>query len=140
MSFKAFLKENTEAVQTEHRYIASKRFKGEDGQPLEWVLKPIGPDEVDTILAACMTWAGGPGRKGREMRPNTILANSKIAAACVVYPDLYNKELQDSYGATKPEELLKKMLTAGEYTDLGAFVMEICGYDSFDEQVKQIKN
>ena len=46
------------------------------------------------------------GRRNIEIQPEIYLA--KIAAASVVFPDLKNAELQQSYGALGAEDLLKK--------------------------------
>lgn len=64
-----------------------------------------------------------------------------MIAASVVAPDLYDKELQDSYGAMTPEELLLAMVDdPGEYNDLAAFVQKFQGFNvSFDEKVDDAK-
>ena len=54
---------------------------------------------------------------------------SKLAAACVVCPDLNNASLQRSWGVIGSEALLKKMLSAGEYAALLAKVQSLCGFD-----------
>lgn len=66
----------------------------------------------------------------------------KMVAASVVVPDLYDKDLQDSYGAMTPEELLLAMVDdPGEYNDLASFVQKFQGFNvSFDEKVDEAKN
>ena len=66
----------------------------------------------------------------------------KMIAASVVMPDLYDKELQDSYGVTTPEELLLAMVdNPGEYNDLASFVQKFQGFNvSFEEKVDKAKN
>lgn len=65
----------------------------------------------------------------------------KLAVACTVFPDLNNKELQDSYQVMGAESLLKKMLTPGEYQDYLAKVQEINGFDiALEDLVEDAKN
>ncbi len=63
-------------------------------------------------------------------------------AASIVYPDLYDAELQDSYGVKTPEDLLLAMVdNPGEYSDLTAFVQKFQGFDvSFSDKVDEAKN
>ena len=60
----------------------------------------------------------------------------------MVVPDLYDKELQDSYGAMAPEDLLLAMVDdPGEYNELASFVQRFQGFDvSFNEKVDEAKN
>ena len=55
---------------------------------------------------------------------------------------MYDAELQDSYGVSKPEDLLLAMVDdPGEYNDLVNFVQKFQGFDiSFDDKVEQAKN
>ena len=66
----------------------------------------------------------------------------RMVAASVVVPDLYDKELQDSYGAMTPEELLLAMVDdPGEYNDLASFVQTFQGFNvSFEDKVEEAKN
>jgi hypothetical protein len=58
-----------------------------------------------------------------------------------VFPNLNDAELQDSYGVKSADELLKKMLLPGEYSEYKAKVMEVNGYDmSMEELVDEAKN
>ena len=69
------------------------------------------------------------------------LYTGKLVVACVVYPDLNDAALQDSYGAMGADTLVKKMLTAGEYAALLEKVQEINGYDKdMSELVDEAKN
>ena len=65
----------------------------------------------------------------------------KLAAKCTVFPDLNDKELQDSYGVMGADSLLKAMLTPGEYAGYLDKVQELNGFDlTMDEAVQQAKN
>ena len=65
-----------------------------------------------------------------------------MIVASVVVPDLYDKELQDSYGVMTPEDLLLAMVdNPGEYNDLASFVQKFQGFDvSFSDKVDEAKN
>ncbi len=61
--------------------------------------------------------------------------------ACVVYPDLKNAELQNAYDVMNAEDLLKEMLTMGEYMNLLRFVQEINGFHkTIEELLDEAKN
>ncbi len=66
----------------------------------------------------------------------------KMIVASIVTPDMYNAELQDSYGVKTPEDLLMAMVDdPGEYNDLAAFVQKFQGFNvSFDDKVNEAKN
>ena len=66
----------------------------------------------------------------------------KMIVASVVMPDLYDKELQDSYGVMTPEDLVLAMVDdPGEYNDLAAFVQKFQGFDvDLGDKVKKAKN
>ena len=82
------------------------------------------------------------GKKGMFV-PETdySLYVGKLAAACTVYPDLNNKELQDSYHVMGSDTLLKKMLNPGEYNDYLAKVQEVNGFDiDMNDLAEEAKN
>lgn len=66
----------------------------------------------------------------------------RMIAASVVVPDLYDQELQDSYGVKTPEELLLAMVDdPGEYNELANFVQKFQGFNvSFEDKVDEAKN
>ncbi|MDK6218135.1 phage portal protein, partial [Escherichia coli] len=59
-------------------------------------------------------------------------------------PNLNNEKLQTSWGCiAKPEEVLKKMLKVGEYTELSQAIMDLSGLnddDSSEDLVEEAKN
>lgn len=66
---------------------------------------------------------------------------SAVVTKCVVYPNLNDKELQDSYGVMGAESLVKTMLKPGEYIDLINKVQEVNGYNVTQEDlVEEAKN
>lgn len=58
-----------------------------------------------------------------------------------VFPDLYDKELQDSYGVMTPEDLVYAMVDdAGEMQDFQLWMQKFQGFTkSLDEKVDEAK-
>ncbi len=111
MDYKAFMKENVVEVQNE-KYVATKRILDENNEPMEWELRSISAKEDEEILKSCLTM----GARGLEV--DRIKCLDRVIASSVVFPDLNNVELQDSYGVKSSEQLLRVMLTAKEYYQL----------------------
>ena len=136
-----FLAQN--AIKVENvKYAASKRFIGPDGKPMEWEIKCVSPEEDELLKKECTKRVPVPGKRGVFL-PETDynLYVGKLAAACTVYPELNNKELQDSYHVMGSDSLLKKMLTPGEYSEYLAKIQEINGFDiGMGELVEEAKN
>ena len=65
-----------------------------------------------------------------------------MIVASTVFPDLYDSELQDSYGVKTPEALLYAMVdNAGEYQDFTIWMQRFQGFTkSIDEKVNDAKN
>lgn len=137
----AFLAEN--AIHAENvKFPVSPRFLDENGKPMLWEVKVISAAEDEALRRDSLKRVPVPGRKHqyqRETDYNTYLG--KLAAACTVSPNLNSAELQNSYHARSDEELLKAMLTAGEYAEYLAKIQEICGFDTaLQEEVDEAKN
>ena len=84
-----------------------------------------------------------PGKRGQfRTKVDSNMYNDKLMVAAVVFPDLYNKELQDSYGVMSPEALLKKMIdNPSEYFDLLGYVSEQSGFDKeIEDEIEEAKN
>lgn len=136
----AFMSPNVEQV-ANARFAASPRFKGEDGKPLEWEICCISADEYARVRNSCVKQVPVPGKKGQyTQQMDTFAFQAKICARCTVFPDLTNAELQNSWGAAKPEELLAKMLVGGELEDYATEVFQINGFKTEDELVDDAKN
>lgn len=140
--FSRFMKEN-KAVKENTTYAATKSLKDENGEALLWTIKPLSTKENDNIRDDCMMEVPVTG-KPNMYRPklNTSKYIAKMICACVVEPNLYDKDLQDSYGVMTPEDLLKEMVDdPGEYQDFAAFVQNFNGFDTtLDDKVEEAKN
>lgn len=137
---KAFLKQNAINVE-EEKINVSDRFT-EDGVPVKWVVKPITSQQDEILRKECTKRIPVNGKRGQytqETDYNKYLG--KMATTCTVFPNLNDKELQDSYGVMGAEDLLKTMLLPGEYAAYIEQVQEICGFDvTLDDKIEEAKN
>ena len=139
--FERFLKKNK--VSRENiSYAASKSLVDEDGKPLLWTIRPISTKENEQIRDECMADVPVDG-KPWAFRPKLEIRRymAKLLAASVVEPNLYDKELQDSYGVMTPEELIQEMLdNPAEYQEFVDLVQRFNGFDSsFEDKVDEAK-
>lgn len=137
----AFLAGN--AIKTEDKeYIASKRFVNKaTGEPIPWLLKVITNDELDAITKRCRKKEFNPKTRETTVTVDNTKMELEMICASVVFPNLNDEALQDSYGTIGAENTVKAMLTPGEYTDLARAVTEVAGFQmGMDEQVKTAKN
>jgi len=141
MSLSAFMAENAAKIENV-KYVVSPRFKGEDMKPIPWEIRPITGNDDEAIRKSCMKRVPIPGKRGQyQQETDYNMYLGKLAVACVVYPNLNDQELQDSYKVMGADALLKTMLTPGEYADLLAKVQEVCGFDTtLQEDVDAAKN
>lgn len=140
--FAKFMKVN-KAVKENEMHPVTRSLCDAEGKPLEWEFKHITSKENETIRESCMIEVPVTG-KPNVFRPKLKTGEyiRKMIAASVVTPDLYDAELQDSYGVKTPEELLFAMVDdPGEYNDLAAYVQKFQGFDaSFEDKVDEAKN
>lgn len=134
----AFLKENAEQIPNK-KIVVSNRFKDADGNPIEWEIRAITCDENDELQRDCYVQRKQPnGQMIREL-DQTKFTNLLLVES-VVYPDLNDKELQDSYGVKTPTALLKKMLFPREENALAEAVVEFGKSEKIDALVDEAKN
>ena len=103
--------------------VISNRFVGENGQPLTWKIKALKEKEHRKIKK----------REGEEMEQYW----GRFCANCVVVPNLNDEELLKSYACHSADEVLKEMLTMGEYMILLKTVRE---QNCFEDRKENMKN
>lgn len=140
--FSAFMKENKK-IRENGKYAPTKSLTDEKGNPLEFEFRPITSKENEELRDSCTYDVQVTGRP-EVFRPrlNTKKYLAKMIVSSVVVPDLYDKELQDSYGVMTPEELLFAMIdNPGEYQDLCVWIQKFQGFDkTLEEKVDEAKN
>lgn len=136
----AFLSQNVKRVENT-LYPATNRIVDENGKPIPWEICCITATENARIRKGCMTTIAVAGKKGQYTQEfNSQLYLARLCVRTTVYPDLQDKELQDSYGVMSAEELISTMLTPGEFEDYATAVMKANGFDDEENLVEEAKN
>lgn len=138
----AFMAQNAKKIEN-IKLVVSDRFVGENGKPEEWEVRCLSSDENDVLQRDCTRQVPIPGKRNQYRTAfDNNLYGRKLAAACTVYPNLNDAELQDSYHVKCAEDLIVKLLSVpGEYASYLDKIMEFCGFDrSLRDQVDEAKN
>lgn len=137
--FSEFFAQNKVATEL-HEFVASKGFVSKTtGEPLKWKIRKVDEHTHKRIKkdSRIKTKANGAVRYTHD----NDLYLSKLCVASIVYPDLNDKGLQDAYGVMCAEDLLDRMLSAGEYTMLTLEVQKVNDFDlDINEQIEEAKN
>lgn len=139
-NFEQFMKANKK-IKFNENFAVTKSLCDKNGIPLDWEFRHITSKQCEDIRESCTIEV--PTGKANIYRQKTKsgLYIQRLIVASVVTPDLYNKELQDSYGVKTPEELLLAMVDdPGEYSQLVEFIQKFHGFESFDEKIEEAKN
>ncbi|WP_251320030.1 phage tail assembly chaperone [Flintibacter muris] len=139
-SLSAFMRPNVAEIKNAC-FAPSPRFVGEDGKPVEWEIRCISADEYARIRSSCIRQVPVIGKKGQYTQQlDTYTFQARVAAACTMFPDLNDAALQDSWGVTKPEDLVGAMLIGGEFDDYITEVFKVNGFKDEPELVDEAKN
>ena len=139
-SLSAFMRPNVAEIKNAS-FAPSPRFVGEDGKPVEWEIRCISADEYARIRSSCIRQVPVIGKKGQYTQQlDAYTFQARVAAACTVFPDLNDAALQDSWGVTKPEDLVGAMLIGGEFEDYIKEVLRVNGFKDEAELVDEAKN
>jgi len=124
-------------------YAPTDSLMDKNGEALKWEFRHIGSKENEAMRDSCTVEVQVTG-KPNLFRPklNTSMYLSKMIVASTVFPDLYDAELQDSYGVKTPEELLYALVdNPGEYSELCTWIQRFQGFaKTLDEKVEEAKN
>lgn len=139
--FSRFMKAN-KVVKENGEYAPTASLVDDNGDPLKWEFKHITSKENEAMRDSCTVDVQITG-KPNAFRPklNTSKYLTKMIVSSAVYPNLYNKELQDDYGVMTPEDLLYALVDdAGEYQDLSVWMQQFQGFSkSLDESVEEVE-
>ena len=108
--FSKFMKAN-KAEKKNEMYAVTKSLCDENGKPLEWEFRHITSKENESLRDDCtidIPITGKPNMFRPKVQSGKYI--QKMITASVVMPDLYDAELQDSYGVNTPEDLLLAMV------------------------------
>lgn len=136
----AFLAQNAKKVDN-RKIAASTRFVGADGKPMEWEITCITAGENQKIRKDSIRNIPVAGKRGQYTQDfDTAQYQAKLAVRCTVFPDLNDKELQDSYGVMGAEQLISAMLTPGEFDNYILAITELNGFNADGELIDEAKN
>lgn len=134
----AFLKENIETIPNK-KIVVSNRIKDENGKPVEWEIRAITTEENDELQRKSYVTTKQPnGQITREF--DGVIYKGLLLAESVVFPDLRNAKLQDSFGVKTPAALLKKMLFPFEEKYLAEEVTNYSNIENLNDLVNEAKN
>lgn len=137
----AFMAQNAKKVEN-IKVAVSDRFTDVNGKPIDWDVRCITSGEDEVLRRDCTRRVPVPGKRNQYTQElDTNLYLSKFAAACTVFPNLNDADLQDSYKVKTPEALISAMLSPGEYAAYVDRLQVLCGFDrSLSDQVDEAKN
>ena len=125
-----FLKKNKK-LKENVQYAVTKSLTDEKGQPLLWEIRPLTSKETNRLTDECTFQEQVPGKPNVfRNKINSTKLLQKMMVASVVFPNLNDKDLQDSYGVMTPEELITEMVDdPGEYNNFGKYLNELNGFN-----------
>lgn len=122
----------------EEKEVKLERFKS------PFKIKSLTADEVSDLRKQATKRVLNRKTHKYEQETDENQFQDLVVAEAVVSPNLNNEKLQTSWGCiAKPEEVLKKMLKVGEYTELSQAIMDLSGLnddDSSEDLVEEAKN
>lgn len=141
-NFSRFMKQNKIAKKNEN-FAPTKSLTDENGNALEWEFTHITSKQNEDLRESNtydVPIKGKPNMFRGKLNTSKYLADMIVAST--VSPDLYNKELQDSYGVKTPNDLLFALVDdPGEYSDLCRWIQQFQGFtETLDDKVEEAKN
>lgn len=130
-----FFKENNTKIE-EVEYVVSDRFKDKKGEPIKWKLKVLSTTEVNKLREQYTTQKLVKGILTPNFDTNSYMR--AFVTKCIIYPNLNDKALQDSYGVMEAYDLLEQILTLGEFNNLVGYITDLHDYKA-DEVISDIK-
>ena len=137
MNFNSFFKQNAKVVENK-KITISERFIKDNGELELFEIRAISAQDDQLLRENCTIIKDINGQKLPMIDSNKYQA--MLCAACVVYPELGNAELQDSYGVKTKQDLLTSMLLPAEFQDLATEVNKVNGFKTLGELTKEAKN
>lgn len=104
------------------------------------ILRPLLSREADKITDQC--YKNKSGKKGKQERVfDAVKYNREICVASIVFPDLNDADLQDSYEERGADNLYSAMFLHGEANQILEMVTEISGIgEDINDDIEEAKN
>lgn len=141
-NFSYFMKANKKVKENVFHPVTASLCDA-NGKPIDWEFRHITSKENDEIREDCTKEVPVTGKPNLyRLHVDGSKYTKELLIKSIVTPDLYNVELQNSYGVKKPDDLLMAMVDdPGEYNALVAFVQNLQGFNtSFNDLVDEAKN
>lgn len=116
--------------------VISKRFCGEDGKPIPFVIRPVSEEENEKLINKSTRRVKVNGQLQERLDAGEY--GRRVVVAATVEPDFTSEEMCKAYGTLDPLEVPGKMLLVGEYRKLSNAILELSGLD--DDLEEQAKN
>ena len=115
--------------------IISKRFKGEDGKPVPFVIRVIDQATNNRLLKRATK--KGKTRKQSDQELDRTLYGKLLLEACVVSPNFKDADLCAYYKTNDPLDVPERMLSSGEYNRLIRAINRLNGFTDTDEEYEE---
>lgn len=99
---------------------------------VDFQIQALDGKTINRIQEQCTHYTG-KGQKREKVLDEEQFGALVIQKACLI-PDWSAKELVDKYGT--PTEAILSLLLAGEVAKLSTEILEISGFDSDDDEIK----
>lgn len=97
-------------------------------------LKGLTGKEVFVLRERCMERSRSKGKENTRLDEEAF--NVGLIALATISPDWGNPALIEKYNVSSKEEVIKRLLLAGELTSLGDAVLELSGFNEDTDEVK----
>ena len=118
----------------EKAVVISKRFVGEDGQPVPFKIRALTQEENDAITKRATRQIKVDG--GVREKLDSVEFSRRMVVEATVEPDFKSVELCGHYGVADPTLVPGKMLLAGEYAALLKEITKLSGFRNVEDEVK----
>ena len=137
---KAFLQPSV--MNEEKEVVISKRFRGEDGKPVPFVIRVIDQETNGKLLKQAMRKTKLNGQIVQELDSDKY--GKLLVQACVVSPDFRDAQVCAYYKTADPLDVPGRMMTVGEYNRLVKAIKELNELITSDEELaaleEEVKN
>lgn len=137
---KAFLQ--PPVMNEEKEVVISKRFRGEDGKPVPFVIRVIDQETNGKLLKQAMRKTKLNGQIVQELDSDKY--GKLLVHACVVSPDFRDAEVCAYYKTADPLDVPGRMMAVGEYNRLVKAIKELNELITSDEELtaleEEVKN
>ena len=124
----------------ENKEVVFSRFKDEDGKVVPFIIRPITAEENKELVKKYTIVT--KDRRGSKRHLDSDKYQTAVVIAGTVKPEFDSAELCEAYGVLDPQDLVGKMLFAGEFATLAEEIFRLSGLDdeSVEDEAEEAKN